>query len=616
MSNKKNQLKSIRKNQRSYLNKDFDAFRSELVLYGKTYFSDKISDFSENGLAGLLVEMAAYVGDVMSFYLDHQFNELDIITAVESQNIERLVRSAGVKIQGAAPATVSVSFYLEAPSELVSDDYIPKISKLPTIRAGSMVSSNSGVKFELIEDLAFGKKDSEGKLIASYETMKSDDSGNPTSFALKLTGLCSSGITLKESFTISDTHKPFRTITLAGSNISEVISIIDSSGNEYYEVEALTQDMVYKRVINEAYDSDMVNENIEMIPAPYRFIKTTSRKTGSTTIRFGGGNAQSTDDDIMPDPSEVALPLYGKRKTMSRFTLDPNQLLETRTLGISPRNTTIAVRYRSGGGLSHNVAAGSIKTVSVLLTKFSSTVAASTVGSIRGSVEVNNAEAASGGEAAMTLNELKSTALAFRNSQSRIVTREDLVARIYTMPSNFGRVFRVGIRDNPNNPLASVVSIISRDSTGKLSVSTDALKQNLRTYINQYRLISDALDIVDAKVLNVQVVYSVVIDSISNSTLTLQSVNDGIRQYMSIENFQIDQPISTSDLVNLTLNTPGVLSLVSFEILNVSGTVDERGYSLETFSVSAQSDRGIILAPPGSIFELRYPDDDIIGTAR
>ena len=216
----------------------------------------------------------------------------------------------------------------------------------------------------------------------------------------------------------------------------------------------------------------------------------------------------------------------------------------------------------------------------------------------------------------MTLNELKSTALAFRNSQSRIVTREDLVARIYTMPSNFGRVFRVGIRDNPNNPLASVVSIISRDSTGKLSVSTDALKQNLRTYINQYRLISDALDIVDAKVLNVQVVYSVVIDSISNSTLTLQSVNDGIRQYMSIENFQIDQPISTSDLVNLTLNTPGVLSLVSFEILNVSGTVDERGYSLETFSVSAQSDRGIILAPPGSIFELRYPDDDIIGTAR
>jgi len=616
MASKKTQIKNIRKNQRSYLNKDFDAFRSDMVQYGQIYFSDKISDFSENGLAGLFVEMAAYVGDVMSFYLDHQFNELDIITAVESQNIERLIRTAGVKITGASPATAEVDFYLSAPATFFNNNYIPNVNNLPIIKSGTILTSNTGVKFELLEDLNFAKTGASGNIIAQYTTMKSDSQGNPTLFALTLKGLCSSGITSSETFNIPDTFKQFRTITLAGSNVSEIISVIDSAGNEYFEVEALTQDTVYKRIVNNSYDSNLVSENLEMIPAPYRFISATSRRSGLTTLRFGGGSADSTDDDIMPDPSEVALPLYGPKKTFSRFTLDPNKLLRTRTLGISPRNTTITVRYRSGGGLSNNVSAGSISTVTILTTKFSSSVPSSTIGDIRASVEVNNSKPASGGEAAQTLNELRATALAFRNSQSRIVTKDDLIARVYTMPSNFGRVFRVGVRDNPNNPLASVVSIISRDVDGSLIVSPDSLKENLKTYINQYRLISDAIDIVDARVLDVQVVYSVVIDSSSNSVLTVQKANDGIKRYMAIENFQIDQPIMTSDLVNIILNTPGVLTLVSFEIVNVSDFVDGRQYSTEAFSVAAQTDRGAIIPPAGSIFELRYPNDDIIGTAR
>ncbi|MAE81386.1 MAG: hypothetical protein CMB80_01530 [Flammeovirgaceae bacterium] len=616
MASKKNKIKSLRKNQRSYLNKDFDAFRAELVQYGQTYFSDKISDFTENGLAGLFVEMAAYIGDNMSFYLDHQFNELDIITAIESQNIERLVRNAGVKIQGASPATVTVNFYLEAPAVLVNNEYVPQSISLPIIRAGTILSANTGVKFELADDLNFGKTNTVGDLIATYTTMKKDSLGNPISFALKMTGFCTSGITISEKFTIPDAFVQFRTVTMSNSNISEIISVIDSDGNEYYEVDSLTQDTVFKRISNLGYDSDLVSENIEMIPAPYRFIKTVSRRTGSTTLRFGGGSAEGTDDDALPDPSEFAIPLFGKRKTISRFTLDPNQLLQTRTLGIAPRNTTITIRYRAGGGLSHNVAAGSIKSVSVLTTKFNSQTSSSTISSVRSSVEVNNESAASGGEAAMTLNELKSTALAFRNSQSRIVTKEDLVARIYTMPANFGRVFRVGIRDNPSNPLASVVSIVSRDSSGKLIISPDSLKENLRTYLNQYRLISDAIDIVDTMVLNVQITYSVVIDSISNKTLTIKKINNSLKNYMVIENFQIDQPIITSDLVNIILNEQGVISLVSFNVSNASGVVNERLYSSENFSIAANTDRGIIIPTAGAIFELKYPNDDIIGTAR
>lgn len=610
MSKKDTLIKQVRKNERSYLNRDFDSLRSQLVQYGRTYFSDKINDFGPEGVAGMFVEMAAYVGDVMSYYMDHQFGELDIITAVETQNIERLIRSAGVKIKGASPATVSVSFYFEVPAKkLDSTTYAPNEIYCPIVEAGTTVSSAGGVKFELLDNLNFSKYD-------DFSPMKSDTSGNPTSFAVKKTGLCSSGITMLEKFSIPDTFAPFRTVTLSGANISEIISIVDSDGNEYYEVEALTQDVVYKRVVNTALDSIHASESIELIPAPYRFISTSSRTTGKTTVRFGGGSADSTDNDLMPDPSELSLPMYGKKKTISRFTIDPNKMLQTRTLGISPRNTSLSVRYRAGGGLSHNVAAKSIRNVNSLQTKFSSAVPAASIASTRTSLRVSNTLAASGGENAQTLNEIKATALAFRNSQSRIVTKQDLVARIYAMPSKFGRVFRAGVRSNSSNPLSSTISIISRDIKGYLMISPDTLKENLKLFLNDYRLITDAYDIVDTQVINLKIAYSVVIDSKANSEITLQAINKKIKAYMRLENFQIDQPLLQSDLVNIIINSSGVLSLVTFEVVNIAGVVDDRVYSDSTFSVTANTDRGIILPPDGSIFEVKYPDDDITGIAR
>jgi hypothetical protein len=616
----KTKLKSVRKNQRSYLNRDFDSFRSELSQYGQTYFSDKITDFSPTGLAGMFIEMAAYIGDNMSFYLDHQFNELDIVTATENKNVERLIRSAGVKIKGASPAIAMVDFYLEVDSVSTDGTYLPDPSKLPIIKAGTIVSSNTGVKFELADDLNFAIKDSQGTLDivkkGNYATMKKDSDGNPSTFSVKMTGLCSSGLVESTSFQMSDEFKPFRKITLPAKNVSEIIGVFDSDNNEYFEVEALTQDTVYTRVMNVGADKDLVASNIEMRPAPYRFISKTSRKTGKTTLTFGGGSALSTDDDIMPDPSEIAIPLFGKKKSFSRFAIDPNSLMKTRTLGIAPRNTTVSVRYRAGGGISHNVAAGSIRTITTLLTKFSSGVSATRISSTRGSVEINNVQRASGGEAAMTLNELRSTALSFKNSQSRIVTKEDLVARIYTMPSNFGRVFRVGIRDNPNNPLASTVAIISRDSSGRLIISPDTLKENLKMYVNEYRLISDAMDIVDARIINVGIKYGVVVDPMSNKNLVVQDINRKLSKYMKIENFQIDQPIMTADLISIIIGSQGVVSLVDFQVTNLTGTIDGRPYSDQTFSIPAHTNRGIIIPPDGSIYEVRFPNDDIEGVAR
>ena len=523
---------------------------------------------------------------------------------------------SGAKIRGAAPASAYIDFYVEVPAIKIDDTYVPDSVYIPIIQGGTIIASNTGVRFELGEDINFGKKDIKGNLIANYVVRTQDSDGNDTSYTMVLRALCKSGLTSTETFMIPNEAKPFRTIRLSAGNVNEILSVQDSENNTYYEVEALTQDVVYQRVINTGPDSDLTPENIELLPAPYRYITSMSKRTGKTSIRFGAGNADTFDNDIIPDPSEVAIPLFGSKQTFSRFTIDPNSLLQTRTLGVSPKNTTLTVKYRAGGGLSHNVSANQITAVKTLLMKFNSSASPSVSMGVRSSLEVNNAASAFGGEAPPTLDELKLIALSYKNAQSRIVTKQDLIVRIYTMPPNFGRAFRVGMRSNPFNPQSSVVSIVSRDLNGKLIVSDDSLKDNVQTYINEFRLISDAIDIVDAKIINLALSYTIVADSVTNKNLVIQKINTSLAAYMRVENFQIDQPLVLSDLYNIIINTGGIVSLVDFTVENRSGEYDSRAYSPYSFSIEYNTDRGIVIPDAGSIFELKFPNDDIQGSAR
>ena len=600
---------------RSYLNKDFDSLRAELLRYARIYFPDKIKDFSEASLGGLLLDMAAFVGDVNSFYLDHQFNELNVETAVETSNIERHIRNAGVKITGASPAFVPVTVYIEVPSETLSDDTTrPQRSALPIIQKGTIFTANNGVTFELVDNLDFGETNDSNVIKAESVIAETDSSGRPLSYVLFLTGDTVSGTVTTETFSIPNTFVPFRTLTLSQENITEIISITDAQGNTYYEVESLTQDTVFKGILNKSDDDEIVKENLEIIPAPYRFTSSTSVRTGLTTIQFGSGKADSLDDDVIPDPSELALPLFGKR-TFSRFSIDPGNLLDTQTLGISPVNTTITIQYRYGGGLRHNVSSETIRTVSSLNIKFKGGLSVTTAQFVRASIDVTNISAASGGEDPPTLGELRDKVPAARNAQSRIVTREDLLARVYTMPSNFGRVFRAGIRSNPNNPLATQLFIVSRDINSNLITSPDSLKKNLRTYLNQFRLISDAIDILDAQVIDIGVKFSVVADPAANKNAIVQTVISNLASYFDISNFQIDAPIVTSEAQNIIINSPGVISLTGLEIFNRVGVIDNRLYSNISLNIPANTFKGLIIGPPGSIFQMKYPNVDIIGSA-
>lgn len=607
---------------RTFLNKDHDAFRADLLQFARTFFSDRIKDFSEASLGGMLLEFASYVGDTMSFYLDHQFNELDAEFAVETRNIERHLQNADVKIIGASPAAVAVAWAIEVPAN--PDTFEPEPFSLPIILEGSVLEADNGTLFQLTEDLDFSSRFRDGTLKAKKVVGSQNSSGQPTSLILTMggpgnspaapDGICLSGFRAEENFTIQNSYVPFREITLGNEDVTQILSVRDSDGNQYYEVDSLSQDTVFKSIPNLDEDNEFVSENLEVVPAPFRFTQRMDFDTRLATIRFGGGNAATLNDDIIPDPSQLALPLFGK-KTFSRFSLDPNRLLGTQTLGVAPQNTTITVIYLYGGGLSHNVASRTINTISTLLMSFPGSPPASVASSVRASLSVTNTSQAIGGENPPTLNELRNQIPAARNSQSRIVTKPDLLARIYTLPSNFGRVFRAGIRSNPNNPLSSQLFLISRDADKKLIITPDTVKLNLRKFLNEFRLISDAIDILDARIVNLGLEFRVTTEPEATKNIVIQDIIARLRRYFNIENFQIDQPIRIDDIQNIIFNSPGVVSVVDVKIKNINGTVMDRVYSNTKFDINANIRKKLLIGPPGSIFEMRYPNFDIIGSA-
>ena len=600
--------------QRRYLARDFDSFRTVLLDYARQYYPDKIQDFSEASVGGLFLDMAAYVGDNLSFYLDHLYGELNYETAVENSSIERALINAGIPINGASPATVPVVVYIEVPVATPGDN-LPNISLLPIIQRGTQFSSENGTTFNLMEDIQFAYDPNEDgnytlNPAAEKKIGRVRTDGKVLTYLLALSGLCISGQDATETFTIGD-FEPFRTITLSAANVSEVVSVTDDLGNNYYEVGALSHDVVYKNIINSSTDSNLVKDALRVIPAPYRFTKAVSLIGRRTTLTFGGGNASTLEDDIIPDPSEFAV-AFPYSRTFSRIPVNPQKLLTTNTLGVAAENTTLTIVYRSGGGLNHNVAPGTIRSIENLIISFPRNPSVSDISRIRSTIEVNNTVRASGGEDPLTSDELVALIPTVKNSQERIVTKEDLLARIYTMPSNFGRVFRAAVINNANNPLATQLYIISRDEEDKLIVSPDTLKTNIKKYLNTYRMISDSIDVLDAQVVNLQLKFTVVLDPSLNRTTTLAAILQKLQDKFAAKNLYINQPIIISDVVNQIYTVQGVIAVDKVEFTNIFGSVNNREYSNVTHDIKSYTRKQLLIPPPGGIFEIRYPEVDII----
>ena len=600
--------------QRNYLARDFDGFRAQLVEYARIFFPDKIQDFSEASLGGLLIDLSAFVGDTMSFYMDHQFNELNYETATELVNIENHLRNAGVKIRGKSPASTNVNFTITVDGLTQSTGLVvPDTSQLPKVLTGTEFTGG-GATFTTLQDIDFAKTDFLGQLLGNVEVATVNADGSPATFNITRSIPVAAGSLITENISISNTFVPFRTVTLANADVSSITGVFDSSGNDYYEVDDLSQDNVFRAVsTDKPLDGSFASSNLEVIPAPYRFTTETSLTTRLTTLRFGSGDGKSVQDDVLSDPSELALPLVGTT-TFKKFSIDPQNLLESNSLGVSPRGTTLTITYLSGGGLNTNVAAGTITTVSSLQTIFPSSATGAAVTRIRANATVTNPNPASGGDDALTVEELRAKIPSAVNSQNRIVTREDLLSRVYTLPAQFGRVFRAGVSPSGENKLSSDLFIICKDSSGKLAPASDTLKLNLRSYLNEFRLVSESIEIKDAKIINFGVDFTIRVRPNANKIVTLTNVINNLKVLLRTQNFQIGEPIVESDIMFSILNTAGVQAIPSLSFRNFFGTVNDVSYSGEVFDLNANLLNGMIVPPRDSIFELKFPNTDIVGS--
>ncbi len=612
-----NKLKNY-KNKNRVINKDFNGFRNELLNYAKSNFSNQIQDFSEASLGGMFLDFASLVGESLSFYIEQQFNELDYETSSSDYNLINHLRKAGVESGYASPSSVYVDFYIEVPAsaQQSADILEPDVNYLPVIKTGTKLSSIEGINFMLEEDVDFTK--SHDKATVS----ETDDNGIPTSLILIKKGICVSGDIFSESVSFDDDNAGnFLSYTLSNQNVTKILKIVDNDYNDYKEVEFLSQDTVYEKIENG-------NETFfEVKPASFRFIIERNFDSGLSTIRFGNGSGHVIEDNVLTNPEDyLSLPLLGKNY-LSRNSLDPKKLLNSDSLGVSPAGKTLTIRYKHGGGTSHNVGANTIDEVIDLkivypnISESASDAVKNTINIINATVGVDNEEEAVGGTNSLSLEDLRDQIPIALKRQSRIVNHEDLLARIYTMPGEFGKIHKAAIVNNPYTKSTKDLYVICKNDDDHYVHANDAIKINLSKFLNEYRLIGDSLNIVDTPIYNFSLYLKIKISPSYDSNSVIAQVSSKIFQNMRFETLQIGEGININDIISLTLSCPGVVTVISnYKTIVRSKTNNDITQQQTFLNVDYSSNRfssresyldGIVYPPQGGIFELKYPSLDI-----
>lgn len=613
-----NKLKNDKKN--NFIGKNFDDFRNELLRYANANFKDKISDFSEASLGGMLLDFAAYVGESTSFYIDQQMAELDYELATNPNNIQKHLKRFGINNVSKTCSIVKVKFSFTLPidTDVYSNegDLVPRVELLPTIKENSVLTADSGISFTLSENVDFSLQDYE------IESVLRDEDDIPQAIQISKHGVCYSGEIATDIFDLtSENQDNFISVTLENEDVVEVISVSDADNNEFYEVEFLTQDTIYKPI--KTKESEYFQTEI----ASRRFVIEKNFLTNNTVLRFGNGEGQSLRSDVLLNPSDLSLPISG-RNYMPRYSIDPKMLVKNNSFGISPAGKVISVRYRYGGGTDHNVPSDSINTVDNLITEYKNihVLDASVVevlkNNINNTISVINPEQAVGGSNGYTLEELKYLIPTFSKMQNRVINAEDLLARIYTMPTNFGKIYRASVEKNKFNNATKDLFIICKDGLGNLTYANDALKINLSNYLNELRVIGDEINIVDAPIFNVCVNLNVKIKNNFDIERVIGELYDNIVKFTNLRNMSIGESINVNDIMNIALNTSGVFNVATpiENIITLRTTKDNKysedmqtfiEYSNNNISIYDSIYDGVIYPPTGGIFELKYITDDI-----
>lgn len=624
-----------------YLNKNFTDFKADLVTFIKQYYPTTWTDFNESNPGMIMLELAAYVGDVLSFYIDNQFKESLLAYAEEEKNVINIAQAFGYKPKIIVPATTELLISQVVPAMGPSDGYIPDSKYMLMIGPNSTVTTtgNAVVTFRTQELTDFA--DSTNRSIQPYQI--DETTLQPSTYLVTKTVKATAGALKTQTFTFGNPTK-FSNITIADPNITEIISVVDSDGNNWYEVDFLAQDTIindtevsYTGSISESTSPSYA---IKYKTAPRRFV-TRLNDNKQLQLIFGSGTGNVSEDVLNLDYRQVGNAAF--TTNLASVSLDNTDFLNTDDFGLSPANTTITVTYSTGGGINTNVQSGTIISTGQLnilnsTTEFNTTELA-LFNDIVSTVSVFNAMPATGGNDGETVEEIRQRALAFLNAQNRVVTREDYENRVVAMPAKYGSVPKVfAVSDNQQNLIQGLVNPQQADRTfvqdtpkpnainlymlgynqyGKITQLNDLVKQNVQRYLSQYRMLTDQVNILDAFVVNIGVNFDITVFKNYNMHDVLAVCLDQVRQYFSIDQWAINQPIKLADLRILIAAQDGVQSINNLEITNKYFFNDGRDYQNYRYDISeAIIDDVVYPSLDPCIFEVRYPENDIVGTAR
>ena len=646
-TNKKTVSKEV-----NYLGRDFTDIRNNLIEFAKNYFPTQYNDFNEASPGMMFVEMASYVGDVLNYYVDNQFRETLLQFAEERKNGLAIAQSYGYKPKLATPATVELTVSVEVPAK--SDGvggFIADLDYAGVLSADSQAVAGNGTEFTLLDDVNF-------KASSSLDRMKVEllDPGTgtaPTLFRLTKKVLAKSGIRESEEFSFASA-KEFDKIVLSKEKVTDIISVIDSSANKFYEVPFLAQDTIFETEQNTALNDPDLGEFELDTPYLLKLIKSSRRFTtyvrddNKIELRFGSGISDNADEEIIPNPDNVGSSL-GQGVSRLDESFDPSNFLKTQTFGLAPSNTTLTVTYNYGGSVEDNVASNSITSFSrTTYTISTDGLDATKKSTSEGSLKVTNEGPASGGSSSETLTQIKENAAAYFNAQNRAVTKADYITRAYSLPQKYGNIAKAYIVQDEQletdgqlqvidgqvidtrtatkqpNPLALNMYLLGYNSDKKLVALNRAVKQNLKIYLSQYRIMTDAINIKDGYVINIGVKFNIIVKRGYNKNDVLFKSIQVVKDFFAPDKWQMNQPIVLGDLAYQISLVDGVVSLVPPEvnnpnkdlilIENKNSSVNGSDYSGNIYDIRTASQEGVIypsLDP--SIFELKRPNADIEG---
>jgi hypothetical protein len=565
--------------------------------------------------------MAAYVGDILSFYQDNQFQETFIQYARQNENVFGLAYQLGYKPKVTSPAIVDVDVYQQLPAITSGSITFPDYTYALKVGENTIVNSTNGTSFILEDPIDFSISSSNDP---TEVTVYQISGTQPTFYLLKKTRKAISA-TINTTTVSFGTPQKFSTSTINGTNIIGILDVFDSDGNQWYEVDNLAQESVFTSIPNTPTNDPNLSgaddtPNLLKIQQVQRRFTSRFLNESVLQLEFGAGTTGDNDEEFTPNPDNVGLGLpFQKSKLTTAYS--PLNFVLTNTYGIAPSNTTLTIRYLTGGGLTSNIDANTLTGINTNLTTFvnsniSNTALAQT---IFNSVASNNPIAASGGTAGDTLEEIRQNALGNYQNQLRTVTPQDYLIRVLSMPSSYGAVAKAyaqaaKLSDTALNEAPTVLDlyVLSYDLNQNLRVASTALKQNIKTYLSQYKMINDSIKIKDAFIINIGIDYDVVVLPNYNNNEVLLRCNNALINQFNIEDWQINQPIIMRDLYVLLDRIEGVQTVKNIRIYNKTGT--SLGYSNYSYDVEGALVNGIIYPSiDPMIFEVKYPNTDIKG---